>query len=49
MKMTADKKALRQMGRFLFPKYCKNLGIDFEDCYFMMFGKHSKHFGELAK
>ena len=32
-------KLRKQMGDFMFPRYCRNLGIDFEDTYFMMFGR----------
>jgi len=28
----------QQMGDYAFIRYCKNLGIDFEDAYFLMFG-----------
>lgn len=42
--MSADQitflqKKLRQMGRWMFPRYCRNRGIAFEHAYFIMFGR----------
>ena len=40
--MTADKKARRQIGDYAFVRYCRNIGISFEDCYVLMFGKEPR-------
>ena len=32
-------KFIRQWGRDAFVRHCRNLGIDFDDCYIMVFGK----------
>lgn len=37
--MTASKKCLRQMGRYCFARYCRNLGMTFEETYFEIFGR----------
>jgi hypothetical protein len=29
----------RQMGDYLFIRYCRNIGMTFEETYFEMFGK----------
>ncbi len=33
---------LRQWGTYAFARYCFNLGIEFEDAYFMIFGKEPR-------
>lgn len=32
-------KLVKQMGKYMFIKWCKNLGIDAEDCIAMLTGK----------
>ncbi len=33
-------KLVRQWGRFAFARHCVRLGVEFEDCYYMVFGRY---------
>lgn len=35
-------KMIRQYGRANALAFCRNIGISFEDCYFMMFGREAR-------
>lgn len=34
-----SRKMLKQMGAYSFIRYCRNIGMSFEETYFEMFGK----------
>lgn len=38
--MTAPAKMLKQIGLYAFVRYCRNIGLEFEDAYFLVFGKY---------
>lgn len=40
--VSPSKKALRAWGHYAFARHCFNLGIPFEDCYWMIFGSYPK-------
>jgi len=37
-----SKKLRRQMGDYAYIRFCRNIGLDFHDTYFLMFGVEPK-------
>lgn len=42
LSMTIATKRVRQWGYRAFARYCANIGIPFDDCYFTIFGRYPK-------
>lgn len=38
--MTVSNRKLKQWGYSAYARYCANIGIPFDDCYYMIFKRH---------
>lgn len=38
--MTIANKRIKQWGYSAFARHCRNIGVPFDDCYWMIFGKY---------